>query len=196
MAAWCASFLFCVTCASICHNSPHTNKTITFYQESIVVNTEVPNPSELPEGSGPRRYMGRPEAEGGAVASQSGVRTEGFGDAAEIWLHIPPNTQALIWVEGLGQSEGKEINTVQRADIERVGWCEEVAYHAGYDQYWKMPSFGAIMAMPKHYKIPMPLSSNKVQVRSKLVLKGEARGFWMRVRLRSEEEAGQDAGQA
>lgn len=40
----------------------------------------------------------------------------------------------------------------------------------------------------------MPLSSNKVQVRSKLVLKGEARGFWMRVRLRSEEEAGQDAG--
>ncbi len=64
-------------------------------------------------------------------------------------------------MEGLGQSEGKEINTVQRADIERVGWCEEVAYHAGYDQYWKMPTFGAIMAMPKHYKIPMPLSSNK-----------------------------------
>ena len=91
------------------------------------MNTEVPNPSERPEGSGPRRYMGRPEAEGAAVASQSGVRTEGFGDAAEIWLHIPPNTQALIWVEGLGQSEGKEINTVQRADIERVGWCEEVA---------------------------------------------------------------------
>ena len=151
------------------------------------MNTEVPNPSERPEGSGPRRYMGRPEAEGAAVASQSGVRTEGFGDAAEIWLHIPPNTQTLIWVEGLGQSEGKEINTVQRADIERVGWCEEVAYHAGYDQYWKMPSQEAILRTPSLYEIPTPLL-NRIKLETRLVKQGEPRGFWMHVRIRSAQE--------
>lgn len=167
-------------------------KTITLYQESAAVNTEVPNPGELPEGSGPRRYMGRPETEGEGVARSAAVHTEGFGELTEIWLHIPPNTQTLMWVDGLSKTEGKELNTVQRADIERVGWCDEVAYHAGYDQYWKMPSFGAIMAMPKHYRIPMPLTSNKIQVRSKLVLQGEARGFWMHVRLRSDEEVGQE----
>lgn len=172
--------------------APILVKTITLFQESAVVNTEVSNPGELPEGSGPRRYMGRPEIEEGDVARSTAVHTEGFGELAEIWLHIPPNTQTLMWVDGMGKTEGKEVSAVQRADIERVGWCDEVAYHAGYDQYWKMPSFGAIMAMPKHYKIPMPLTSNKIQVRSKLVLQGQARGFWMHVRLRSAEEMGQE----
>jgi len=134
--------------------------------------------------------MGRPETEG-VAASGSAQRTEGFGDVAEVWLHIPPNTQALMLVDGLGVAGGKELNTVQRADIERLGWCEEVAYHAGYDQYWKMPTFGAILSMPKHYRIPMP-QANHVKVQSKLVKQGESRGFWMRVRLRSSEELAQE----
>ncbi|MFC4621087.1 hypothetical protein ACFO3A_02495 [Comamonas nitrativorans] len=154
------------------------------------MNTQASIPSELPADQAPRRYMGRPETEGVAASGQA-ARTEGFGDAVEIWLHIPPNTQSLLLVEALGVATGPEITTQQRTDIERVGWCEEVAYHAGYDQYWKMPTFGAILSMPKHYKIPMP-QANHVKVQSKLVKQGESRGFWMRVRLRGSEELAQE----
>lgn len=155
-------------------------------KESMNVNTPTPDPTDLSDQT-PRRYMGRPQDAADAGAE---VLTEGFGKLAQVWLHIPPNTQSLMLVEDLGQAGGKELTAVQRADIERVGWCEQVAYHAGYDQYWKMPTFGAILNMPKHYKIPMP-PANQVKVVSKLVKASDPKGFWMFVRLRGSEELGQ-----
>lgn len=129
--------------------------------------------------------MGRPQDE--VSTSASAPRTQGFGDRTELWLHIPPTTQTLVVVPGLGQAAGEEITTLQRADLQRHGWCEEVAYYAGSDQYWKMPSHGSIMSMPKHYGIPMP-QANRVKIISKLVKPDQAKGFWLHVRLRSEEE--------
>lgn len=118
------------------------------------------------------------------------ARTPGQPAEAEqrhLWLHIPPNTQTMMIVAGLGQAGGTEIKTDQRAEIERIGLCEEVAYHASFDQYWKMPTQEALLAMPKHYNIPMPMA-HRVKVISKLVKANEPKGFWLHVRLRSEEE--------
>ena len=105
----------------------------------------------------------------------------------DLWLHIPPTTQTLRVVAGLGQAGGTELQAEQRAEIERIGLCEEVAYQASYDQYWKMPSHESILSMPKHYNIPMP-QAHRVKVISKLVKAGEPKGFWLHVRLRSDEE--------
>ena len=105
----------------------------------------------------------------------------------ELWLHIPPTTQTLMVVPGLGQAGGSELSAEMRAEVERCGLCEEVAYHAGFDQYWKMPAHSAILAMPKHYNIAMP-QAHRVKIISKLVKADQPKGFWLHVRLRSDEE--------
>lgn len=112
---------------------------------------------------------------------------KGLDAGSEIWLHIQPTSQRLLLVPSLGEDAGVELNPTQMADLMRAGWCEEVAYHAGYDQYWKMPSQEAILRTPSLYHIPTPLL-NRMKLETRLVKQGEARGFWMRVRIRTPQE--------
>lgn len=110
-----------------------------------------------------------------------------------LWVHIQPITQRLLLVSDLGVAKGEDFTALMMEDLQRAGWCEEVAYHAGYDQYWKMPTQEAILRMPALYNIPMPLL-NRVKLSSKLVKQGEPRGFWMRVRMRPPEELSEEPG--
>ncbi|ANY63284.1 hypothetical protein MA05_15875 [Comamonas aquatica] len=132
-----------------------------------------------------RRFMGR---DGLADESEPAVVEKGLEHApAEFWVHIQPATQRLLLVPDLGVAEGEEFTARMMADLQRAGWCEEVAYHAGYDQYWKMPSQESILRAPSLYHIPTPLL-NRMKMETKLVKQGEPRGFWLRVRMRSAEE--------
>ena len=132
-----------------------------------------------------RRFMGRDDADD---ASEPVVVEKGLEHApAEFWVHIQPATQRLLLVPDLGVAEGEEFTARMTADLQRAGWCEEVAYHAGYDQYWKMPSQESILRAPSLYHIPTPLL-NRMKMETKLVKQGEPRGFWMRVRMRSADE--------
>lgn len=128
--------------------------------------------------------MGRPEDDQQVGSSGQAGRA---APVRELWLHIPANTQTLIQVPELGAATGTELTTDQRAEIQRCGLCEQVAYHASFDQYWKMPTHGALLAMPKHYNIAMP-QAHRVKVISKLVKADQPKGFWLHVRLRSDEE--------
>ena len=132
--------------------------------------------------------MGR-DSEDGDVATATVVAPveDGFKAPAMLWLHVQPTTQSLLLVPELGEAEGEPLTHKMMEDLQRAGWCEEVAYHAGYDQYWKMPAQEAILRMPGLYHIPCPLA-NRMQLHTKLVRQGEPRGFWMRVRIRSEAE--------
>lgn len=127
--------------------------------------------------------MGREQTEAPAAAPV----VKGLTAPGTIWVHIQPITQRLLVVPDLGVATGEEFNQVMLQDLQRIGWCDEVAYHAGYDQYWKMPSQEAILRMPSLYNIPTPLM-NRMKLETKLVKQGEPRGFWMRVHLRTQEE--------
>lgn len=130
------------------------------------------------------RFMGR---EGAESQPEAQVVEKGLPGPAMIWLHVQPATQRLLLVPDLGVAEGEELTPKMTADLHRAGLCEEVAYHAGYDQYWKMPSQEAILRTPSLYEIPTPLL-NRIKLETRLVKQGEPRGFWMRVRIRTEEE--------
>ncbi len=140
--------------------------------------------SQAEVDGGPRRFMGR---DGVKNAEPAPPVEKGLEAGSEIWLHVQPTTQHLLLVSGLGIAAGTELNPTQKADLLRAGWCEEVAYHAGYDQYWKMPSQEAILRTPSLFHIPAPLM-NRIKLETRLVKQGEARGFWMRVRIRTPEE--------
>ncbi len=159
------------------------------------MNTEVPNPSELPEGSGPRRYMGVRRLKGVPLPASRVFAPKVLVMRPRSGCTSPPDTQALIWVEGLGQSEGKEINTVQRADIERVGWCEEVAYHAGYDQVLEDAHLrchhGHAQALQNPHAVVQQQSAGALQTGAQ---GRERRGFWMRVRLPVRKRLGKTRG--
>ena len=131
--------------------------------------------------------MGRNGAQAEALAQAPVAAPDGFQAPALVWLHVQPASQQLLLVPELGVAEGELLTPKMMEDVQRAGWCEEVAYHAGYDQYWKMPTQEAILRMPSLYDIPCPLA-NRMQLQTKLVREGEARGFWMRVRIRSEAE--------
>lgn len=124
----------------------------------------------------------------GAESQPEPVVEQGLaGGASSIWLHVQPTTQRLLLVSDLGVATGQELTAKMTADLHRLGWCEEIAYHAGYDQYWKMPSQEAILRTPSLYEIPTPLL-NRMKLETRLVKQGEPRGFWMHVRVRSEDE--------
>ncbi|QXW18933.1 MULTISPECIES: hypothetical protein [Comamonas] len=142
-------------------------------------------PSPEPEGDGKRsRFMGR---EGAESASEPVVVEKGLEGPSMIWLHVQPATQRLLLVPDLGVAEGEELTGKMTEDLRRAGLCEAVAYHAGYDQYWKMPSQEAILRTPSLYEIPTPLL-NRIKLETRLVKQGEPRGFWMHVRIRSAQE--------
>lgn len=104
-----------------------------------------------------------------------------------IWLHVQPTTQRLLLVSDLGVAEGEELTAKMTTDLVRAGLCEAVAYHASYDQYWKMPAQEAILRTPTLFDIPTPLM-HKIKLETKLVKQGEPRGFWMHVRIRPADE--------
>lgn len=142
----------------------------------------------------PRRYMGRPEDDPSNQAGQAApVAVDEFAPGSQMWLHVPPTSQNLMLVDKLGEGGGRDITTAQRDIVQRAGWCDAVAYHASFDQYWKMPSHGSILNMPKHYGIAMP-SQHLVKVRSQLVKADQAKGFWFLVRIRTEEELALEEG--
>ena len=104
-----------------------------------------------------------------------------------VWVFVCPNTQRLILVSGLGVAQGEVMTHPMLLELQRCGLCEEVSYHAGYDQYWKMPTQTAIMRMPGLHGVEaLPMRS--IQLTTQLVKAGEPRGFWMRVRLREDAE--------
>lgn len=145
----------------------------------------VKKPNPEAEGDSKRsRFMGR---EGAESASEPVVVEKGFEGPSMIWLHVQPTTQRLLLVPELGVAQGEELTTKMQADLRRAGLCEEVAYHAGYDQYWKMPAQEAILRTPSLFDIPTPLL-NRIKLETRLVKQGEPRGFWMHVRIRSAQE--------
>lgn len=104
-----------------------------------------------------------------------------------IWLYAQPSSQSLLLVSDLGVAQGELLTAKMRTDLVRAGLCEEVAYHAGNDEYWKMPSQEAILRTPSLYHIAMPLP-HQMKVQTRLVKPNEPRGFWMRVRMREAHE--------
>jgi len=104
-----------------------------------------------------------------------------------IWLHVQPATQRLLLVPDLGVAQGQELTHRMNDDLLRAGLCEAVAYHASYDQYWKMPTQEAILRTPALFEIPSP-PIHRIKLETRLVKQGEPRGFWMHVRIRSTEE--------
>ena len=143
----------------------------------------APAKTEGEEGGKRPRFMGRD----GGDAAQEVVVEKGLTGPAMVWIYVQPSTQRLILVSDLGVAQGEELTPKMATDLRRAGMCEEVAYHAGYNQYWKMPSQETILRTPALYEIPTPLL-NRIKLQTRLVKQGEARGFWMRVRIRAEEE--------
>ena len=120
-------------------------------------------------------------------ATQEPVVEKGLEGPGEVWVYVCPNTQRLSIVPALGVAEGELLSHRMLTDLQRIGFCEEVSYHAGYDQYWKMPTQTAILRMPSLHGVPTPLL-NRIKLTTQLVKPGEPRGFWMRVRLRDAAE--------
>lgn len=123
----------------------------------------------------------------GTQAQAEPVVEKGFEGPSKIWLYVQPTTQHLLLVTDLGAAHGEELTSRMTADLLRAGLCEEVAYHAGYDQYWKMPSQEAILRTPALFNIQTP-PINRIKLETRLVKPGEPRGFWMRVRIRAADE--------
>lgn len=129
------------------------------------------------------RFMGREGAQ-----PQAPVAVEkGLDSPALIWLYVQPTTQRLQLVSDLGVAQGEDLNARMTTDLLRAGLCEAVAYHAGYDEYWKMPAQEAILRTPSLFDI-QTLPLNRIKLETRLVKQGEPRGFWMHVRMRTAEE--------
>ena len=141
--------------------------------------------------AGSRRFMGRDGAEDSPNAASAAPVEKGLDAGREIWLHVQPATQHLLLVPELGVAAGEDLTPKMHADLRRAGMCEEVAYHAGYDQYWKMPTQEAILRTPSLFEIPTP-PLNRIKLETRLVKQGEPRGFWIRVRIRPDSELHQD----
>lgn len=125
--------------------------------------------------------MGR---EGGDAQAAPVVVEKGLEGPATIWLHVQPATQQLLLVPELGVAVGEELTRKMSEDLRQHGQCDQVAYHAGYDQYWKMPTQEAILRTPGLYGIPT-LLLNRMKLETRLVKQGEPRGFWMQVQIRA-----------
>jgi hypothetical protein len=136
------------------------------------------------------RFMGKDESQAmrhsERAASEKPVE-KGLSGPGEVWVFVCPNTQRLILVPRLGAAQGEVLTQHMLSDLQRIGLCEEVSYHAGYDQYWKMPTQEAILRMPTLHSVEV-LPMKQMKLTTQLVKPGEARGFWMRVRLREESE--------
>jgi len=145
--------------------------------------------AESPQ-SGGGRFMGKDDSQAlrrAERAQEEPPEEKGLDAPGEVWVFVCPSTQRLMLVPDLGVAQGEVLSGRMLADLQRVGLCEEVSYHAGYDQYWKMPTQEAILRMPALHNVQTPMI-NRVKLSTKLVKPGEARGFWMRVRLREESE--------
>lgn len=112
---------------------------------------------------------------------------KGLDSGTTIWVHVKPNNQHLVLVPELGVAEGEEFSQLMLDDLARLGLCHEVAFQAGYDQYWKMPTQESLLRMPALYGIEM-LPFNRVKLTTKLVRQGEPRGLWLHVRVRDVSE--------
>ena len=155
---------------------------------SDAATTDVAPGDEGKVGGG--RFMGKDEL----LAMRRAERAapikpieRGFEGPGQVWIFVCPNTQRLLEVPNLGASQGEVLTYKMLDDLRRIGICEEVSYHAGYDQYWKMPSQDAIFRMPGQHGVEV-LPMKRIQMSTQLVKAGEARGFWMRVRLREASE--------
>lgn len=143
-----------------------------------------------PDKAGGGRFMGKDESQAMRRAERDTPAApveKGLTAPGALWVFVCPNTQRLIQVSGLGVAQGEVLTHRMLEDLQRIGLCEEVSYHAGYDQYWKMPAQDAILRMPTLHGVEV-LPAKRMQLSTKLVKAGEARGFWMRVRLREAEE--------
>lgn len=129
--------------------------------------------------------MGREDESSSAAAVP--VPEPGLSAPAQLWLYICPNSQRLLLVSAMGEIEGQELSVRMQSDLRRAGLCEGLAYRAGYDQYWKMPSHDAMLRMPAIHHLEM-LPPNQVKLSTQLVKPGEAKGCWMRVRMREVHE--------
>lgn len=148
----------------------------------------VPAASEATQAGG-SRFMGRDDSKA-LRGPDHGVQQpveKGLEAPGEVWVFVCPNTQRLIVVSDLGVAQGETMNSRMVADMQRTGLCEEVSYHAGYDQYWKMPTQDAILRMPVLQGVECQ-PPRHMKLTTQLVKPGAARGFWMRVRLREDAE--------
>ena len=127
------------------------------------------------------RFMGRENESLTPMQAQSTALPSNF------WVFVCANTQKLVMVPEMGSAEGEPLSYELIDEMRRIGISEEVAYQAGYDQYWKMPSQESILRMPKVYGVEIPLL-NRMKLTTKLVKGSEPRGFWMHIRLRTPEE--------
>ena len=127
------------------------------------------------------RFMGRDNESLVPMQAQSAATLSSY------WVFICANTQRLVMVPEMGSAEGEPLSYDQIDEMRSVGISEEVAYQAGYDQYWKMPSQESILRMPKVYGVEIPLL-NRMKLTTKLVKGSEPRGFWMHIRLRTPDE--------
>lgn len=140
----------------------------------------TPDNDQEQASKGPSRFMGS-ENEYALRKVDPKEPEKGLIAHTNIWIHIKPTSQNLFLVADLGVGDGVEFNSLMRIDLERGGICEEVAYHASYDQYWKMPTQEAILRMPSLYNIEMPPLLSRVKLTTQLVRKGEPTGYWIRV---------------
>lgn len=110
-----------------------------------------------------------------------------------VWLYAAPGRPELRLVQDCGLADGAELNPTMVQDLRRFGLCESVAYHAGYDKYWKMPSQESLVRMPALYHVA-GLPVHRMRVTTKLVRAGEAQGLWLHVRVRTAQEVQADEG--
>lgn len=139
---------------------------------------------------GGSRFMGKDESQTMRRAErevQERPVEKGLDAPGTVWVFVCPNTQRLILVPALGVAQGEVLSQRMLTDLQRCGLCEEVSYHAGYDQYWKMPTQTAILRMPALHGVEV-LPMKAIKLTTQLVKPGEPRGFWMRVRLREDAE--------
>ena len=132
------------------------------------------------------RFMGRDDDKEGKELPHKVVE-KGLDSPSMIWLYVAPGSQQLRLVQECGSSEGTEMNATMVADLHRLGLCEGVTYHAGFDQYWKMPSHESLVRMPGVYHVE-GVAVHRMRVHTKLVRTGEAQGLWLHVRVRTAHE--------
>lgn len=112
---------------------------------------------------------------------------KGLDAPSMVWLYGAPGRPELRLVQECGSADGSELNATMLGDLKRLGICEAVAYHAGFDKYWKMPAQESLVRMPALYHVAC-LPVHRMRVTTKLVRTGEAQGLWLHVRVRTAQE--------
>lgn len=112
-----------------------------------------------------------------------------LGDS--IWLYVPQQSNRVLHVSNLDETEGELLTEKQQASLAKWGVCYQAHCITANDEYWRRPSESGVheRILSHHLRSAPP---NHFQLVMQLRYKHEPIGMWLKVVLEEQEQPSPD----